>query len=144
MATLLDSMEQLQELNEKLDTIITLLSSINTNSIKAINESLQKEQVEQKPKTNIDRFSLVDALYKNGLPNDKEYIEDLENIITKLELEPTDIEEVFNRLNKYQQENTIKDIKKLSFKFMYNYKQELGTGTYNNTKAYKGTYRKRK
>lgn len=124
------TIKELKELNDKLDTIIVLLNNINVKAATVSRDQKSSSHV-------TDRFNLVDALYKNGLPNDKDYIEDLDKVITRLELDSNQVTEVFNRLNKYQLENDVKDIKKLSFKFLYNYKEDLDRNRAQGGRGYK-------
>lgn len=66
---------------------------------------------------------MANMLKSNNLPYDDKFINEINKLADKLELNEKDLKAVFESLDKYQQDKQIKDIKKLTYKFIYTYKQ---------------------
>lgn len=103
-----------EQISDKLDTIITLLNSLVESNIKGLNRAINQPQ---------STPTMASMLRANNLPNDDKFINEISKLATKLELNEKDLKAVFESLDKYQQDKQIKDIKKLTYKFIYTYKQ---------------------
>jgi ABC-type transporter Mla subunit MlaD len=103
-----------QEISDKLDTIITLLNSLVESNIKGLNKAINQPQ---------STPTLTSMLKSNNLPNDEKFINEISKLADKLELNEKDLNKIFKSLYEYQQGKQIKDIKKLTYKFIYTYKQ---------------------
>ena len=103
-----------EQISDKLDTIITLLNSLVESNIKGLNRAINQPQ---------STPTLSSMLKSNNLPNDEKFINEISKLADKLELNEKDLKAVFESLDKYQQDKQIKDIKKLTYKFIYTYKQ---------------------
>ena len=103
-----------EQISDKLDTIITLLNSLVESNIKGLNRAINQPQ---------STPTMASMLRANNLPNDDKFINEISKLATKLELNEKDLKAVFESLDRYQQDKQIKDIKKLTYKFIYTYKQ---------------------
>ena len=103
-----------EQISDKLDTIITLLNSLVESNIKGLNRAINQPQ---------STPTLSSMLKSNNLPNDEKFINEISKLADKLELNEKDLKAVFESLDRYQQDKQIKDIKKLTYKFIYTYKQ---------------------
>ena len=103
-----------EQISDKLDTIITLLNSLVESNIKGLNRAINQPQ---------STPTMANMLKSNNLPYDDKFINEISKLATKLELNEKDLKAVFESLDRYQQDKQIKDIKKLTYKFIYTYKQ---------------------
>lgn len=102
------------QLNDKLDTIIALLNSLVESQIKACNKPINQPQATPTLSTMLSNYNL---------PNDSKFTSELSKLADKLKLTEHDLNKIFKSLNDYQQDKEIKDIRKLTYKFIYTYKQ---------------------